>query len=131
MAGEDKGLSLEDIIRMGKTKQLNFFAGMAKGGTAAIVGDLRKSGTALLNMAKEKHEGISRAKSITGTLTVNGKTLQLQVEEEEVPGPLKKALKKALKEAGMPMKVIILLPGGKSDEDDGDEDEAEAEGGEV
>ncbi|QYK43023.1 MAG: D-alanyl-D-alanine carboxypeptidase family protein [Paracoccaceae bacterium] len=122
-AKDEKGLSLADIIRLGKSRELNFVAAVGKGG-AAIVGDLRKSGNALWNLAKEKNEGISRAKSVSGRLTINGKELNLSLDEEEIPGALKKQMKKTLKEAGMPMKIIFRLPGGQTEEES-EEDDAE------
>lgn len=123
-AEDGKGLSLSDAMRLGRTRELFFVAGLAKGGSAALVADPRKGGTALFNRAKDQHEGMSRAKSVTGVLTVSGKELDLRVDEAEIPGPLKKAMKKMLKEAGMPMKIIFRLPGGQTEEE-GDEDEAD------
>ena len=122
---DSKGLTLADAVRLGRTRELFFVAGLAKGGTAALVADPRKGGTALFNRAKDQHEGMSRAKSVTGVLTVSGKELDLRVEDAEIPGPLKKAMKKMLKEAGMPMKIVFRLPDGQTEEE-ADDDEAAA-----
>lgn len=126
---DSKGLTLADAMRLGRTRELFFVAGLAKGGTAALVADPRKGGMALFNRAKDQHEGMSRAKSVTGVLTVSGKELDLRVEDAEIPGPLKKAMKKMLKEAGMPMKIVFRLPDGQTEEE-AEGDEAAAAAGE-
>lgn len=127
-ADEGKGLTLADAVRLGRTRELFFVAGIAKGGTAALVADPRKGGMALFNRAKDQNEGMSRAKSVTGVLTVSGKELDLRLEDAEIPGPLRKAMKKMLKEAGMPMKIVFRLPDGQTEEE-AEGDEAEAQGG--
>jgi hypothetical protein len=114
------GLSLDDILRLGRTRELNFVAALGKEG-AVLVADLRKSGTALFNMARDRHDGISRAKSATGRLSVSGKQMTLSLEDDEIPGALTKQLRKMLTEAGAPMKVVFRLPGGGTDEEDAED----------
>ncbi len=122
----DGGLSLEEILKMARTKPMNVALVMGKDGLA-VAGDLRKGVEAMWREAKAKAGG---NKGGMGVCNIVGKEVQIQFTEDGYPASLKKALKTALRDLGLQFKPVFIGVDGTVD-GEGDEEEPGAEGANV
>lgn len=123
MADKDKGLGLEDIIKLARTKPVNIALIIGKEGVA-VAGDLRKGVEVMWREAKAKAGG---SKGGMGVCNVVGKEIQIQFTEDGYPSSLKKAFKTALRDLGLQFKPVFIGVDGTVD-GEGDEEETVADG---
>ncbi len=114
---KSEGEKLKSLFAKVKKKQHNFAMLIAKDGIV-VEAHIKKSPNILLKAAK-KNGGT--AKGAWGVMNLNGRTLELEPENDKIPGTLPKLAKKFFSERGVPFKVNIKEPS------DGGEDKKEIE----
>lgn len=117
---KDQATEIEDILKDGKKKPLNFALMKAKEGVVLKAHHL-KSAEVMLREAKAA--GGMPAISCQGVLNVVGKVMELRVDVEDAPRNLPKLAKKHFANLGVLCKVVMILPGGVTVDGDAEDDE--------
>lgn len=112
---------LKEVMAGAKKKSHNFALMIGKDGLV-FEADVRKPPAALRRMAKSNGGG---AKGASGVMTVSGKLVVLQCDDENVPKMLPKLAKKHFSERGMVYKFEMKLPGGKAVDGDDEPEQTE------
>ncbi|MFQ5624700.1 MAG: hypothetical protein ACE5FS_15050, partial [Paracoccaceae bacterium] len=101
---------LKEIMANAKKKPHNFALLIGKDGLV-FEADIRKPPAAMRRLAKANGGG---AKGASGVMTVSGKLIQFQCDDDNVPRALTKLARKHFSERGFAYKFEISLPGGES-----------------
>jgi len=119
---KEQGVALGGHLQMARKRLLNFAVLMGKEGLV-VEADPKKNPEMMRIQAKSNGGG---AKGIKGQMRAEGKTIFLVVDEEP-PGNFPKLIRQHFMQRGVPVKIVIELPGGATMSDGDDEDGAQPE----
>jgi hypothetical protein len=125
---KERAEELDALLREGKKKTLNFVLMKAKDGIV-LEGHPTKSPKALVPAAKEK--GGLPAVSVSGTMDVRKKMVELTVLEEDPPENIPMLARRYVKSLGLRFNFTLIRPDGTRVGDGDPEPDDESEAGEV
>lgn len=120
-----EGAALDLIIAAARKKPHNFAMLIGKEGIV-LEADVRKPPEVMWRQAKKAGGG---SKGAMGTMTVNGKLIELHCQLDDAPGSLPRLAKAFFAERNLPYKVVLVLPEAAPEEADGAQEEAPETGG--
>ena len=126
MADKDSSSEIAAAFKLARRRPISYALQIAADKEVGMVLEthIKKAPSALKRLARKNGGSV---KGASGTMTVDGRVVQMQCEEDGIPGTLPKAAKKHFRGLGFNFKFVFILPNGET-LGDPDDDAEEAEG---